>query len=403
MPGPASHLKRLSRPVVGWVRRGARKTRATDLASPWLLALSLIAGPCCTHCASAQPKAFVNHRAQAERDYTHGRYWNAAAAWRRAAQAANRPADRQEALYRAAAAQWRAGDLHAARNTLHELLGLAPRGARAARACYDLGLIEFELGHEAQGAARLRTVIAQYPRSGLSVRALDRLVRRTRKQRGLRATLDLVDHVRKQAEATELGEHAAYTRARLLHESGDDEQARRAYLEVASDYPYPQGAYWDDALWYAADLERKRGRPRRAIQLLNSLLAEAETAHFQGSYTRTRYPAAQFRIAEIHRDDLDSKAAARKHFRKVFSDYPTSLLRDDALWQEALVAHASDDEASTCNALRELIRVLPESRYAACVQFLCPRLDPVTDRPCRRYIRRSLEARSATGSLQSSK
>jgi hypothetical protein len=131
------------------------------------------------------------------------------------------------------------------------------------------------------------------------------------------------------------------------------------------------------------------------------MLREVEPALLQGSYTRPRYAEAQYRIAEIYRDDLAQPERARREFRRVFDEYPTSLLRDDALWQEALIGRATGDSNASCDPLTKLVTQLPDSRYAPCAVLLCasvPRATP--ERSCRGYIRRTLESSPEPPSAQ---
>jgi hypothetical protein len=107
------------------------------------------------------------------------------------------------------------------------------------------------------------------------------------------------------------------------------------------------------------------------------LLAEREAATGLGSYERARYAEARFRIAEIQRDRLGDPSRARREFRRVFTDHPTSRLRDDALWQEALTAGRNADPADACEPLELLVGYLPDSRYAPCAPKLCASVKPV--------------------------
>lgn len=344
-------------------------------------------------CARQHSTPFVNERAEAERHYAHGRYSKAAASWREASGHAEHHDDRVEALYRAAAAEQRAGENAAARGMYLEVLKLAPDGPRAARAAFELAWLDIERGDTARGEQNLLAVTLRYQDSALAGRAFIGLMNRLEKRGGSRAALALVDQVRPQVHEPELAEQVGYAQGRLLRTTGQPERARDVFLRLAQDFPYPQGAYWEDALWHAADIEREQGRPRAALAHLGRMLEEVEPAHFQGSYARTRYAEAQYRIAEIYRDDLRQPQRARSEFRKVFEDHPTSLLRDDALWQEALIDGAAGEAAARCDALRALVTQFPESRYTPCAPLLCSRLPrAISERPCRPYIRRALEA-----------
>lgn len=358
----------------------------------WFVTLAFCA--CACACARQHTTPYKNERAQAERHYAHGRYSEAASSWRRAAGHAEHRDDRVEALYRSAAAHERARNIPAARAAYVEVLKLAPRGSRAARAAFELAWLDIEQGRTARGERGLLEVMLIYQDSALAGRAFTGLASRRRAHGGDIAVLALIEQVRPKIEQPELAEQVRYAEGRLLRTMGQEERALRVFLELADQFPYPQGAYWEDALWHAADIERARGRPQAALTHLERMLAEVEPAHFQGSYARTRYAEAQYRIAEIYRDDLAQPDRARAEFRKVFDEHPTSLLRDDALWQEALISWTTGERAVSCTPLARLIAALPDSRYAPCAPLLCDRL-PSSDRSCRPYIRRTFEVEAA--------
>ncbi len=346
-------------------------------------------------CASSRPARLDAIRAGAERHYTHGRYAEAAADWERAAAVEPEREARAEAIYRAGAAHQRAGNLLAATRSYQLISRQFADSARAPRAAYELALISLAQGHRDRGHAELRQVIVSYQTSAMASRACDRLLRAVRAEDGLPAALELVTAILEEVSEPKLTEKLRYLRAQLLAEQGDLERALTEYLKLADDFPYPHGAFWDDSLWQAADLYRRRAKPREAIATLERMLNEAEPAHFQGSYARPRYAQAEFRIAEIYRDDLGRPADAQRHFRNVFTKHSTSLLRDDALWQEALIARAKGQERHACEALGKLVEALPESRFTPCAPLLCPALRNESSRRCRDYIRRSLHPQSS--------
>ena len=117
------------------------------------------------------------------------------------------------------------------------------------------------------------------------------------------------------------------------------------------------------------------------------MLAEQEDASINGSYQRGRYAEAQLEIAKIYRDVLHDPARARRELRKVWQNHPTSRLVDDALFEEALLAHSAGDDAGTCAPLSLLVQKLPDSRYAACAHLLCATL-AATPHECHDYIKR---------------
>ncbi len=342
-------------------------------------------------CAPSLPDAFRTSRAAAERAYSSGRYEEAARYWRKAYESADRKRDRAESLYRQAAALRRAGRNDEARRVLTELLASYPKSSRAARAAFDIAQIEIDTGDPSRGYALLEKSMLERPRSGLAPRALAQYASWLQEKKGPDAVLAWLAQSSAKVGKTELGEALAYAKATKLDELGRREQALTAYLDVAKRYPYPDGAYWDDALWHASELEQAAGRPGKAIALLQRMLHEREPSHLQGSYEKPRYAQAQYRIAELYRDGLDDPRRAMDAFRKVFDDFPTTLLRDDALWQEALLARRVGDGARACQAANKLASALPDSRYAPCARAVCASAPaPPQGKRCHDYILRQL-------------
>lgn len=341
-------------------------------------------------CAPSLPRKFEQARAAAERAYAAGRYDEAAEEWRRAGEAAERPRDKNEASYRAAASLRRAGRRDEARALLAALVAEHPKSARAVRAEFDLADMEIEGGNREHGYSLLERAVRSHPSSGIAPAALAKLARHAEDQNGPDGAVAYLDRMRQDLGKTELGERAQFTYARRLDGLGRDEEALAAYLDSAKRFPYPNGALWDDALWYASLLEEKLGRPERAVAHLERMLAEREPSSLQGSYERPRYASARFRIAELYRDRLADDSRARREFHRVFTDHPTSPLRDDALWNEARLARKAGDRALTCSLTRRLVEDSPDSRFAPCVRALCPDNEPAKGE-CHAYILRALD------------
>lgn len=343
-------------------------------------------------CAPTLPAGYVRARDEAESSYGSGQFEAAALHWLAAADAARTPRDRSDARYRAATSYERAGNSEKARQ-LYELLA-GGKSDRAPRAAFALADLRIRAGDDAAGFAELEAAIRKYPSSGVAGVSLKRYFTRLAERGGDQAVLDYIAQTEPALDHTELSEQLLYERARRLDAIGKLSEARDAYLVVADRFPYPHGAYWDDALFRGAECEQHLGAPKRALELLTRMLAAREESHLSGSYERPRFADAAFKIAEIDRDELHDPGAARRAFHAVFVDYPTSTLRDDALWQEALLARsASITEA--CAPLSLLVRDLPDSRYAPCAQEICPKLRLAAARECRDYIRRELTPAAA--------
>jgi hypothetical protein len=159
-------------------------------------------------------------------------------------------------------------------------------------------------------------------------------------------------------------------------------------VACAARHPYPKGALFDDALWHASQLEETLGRPEQAVLHLRNMLAVREVSTMTGSYERPRFSPAQFRIAVLYRDALHDRAAARREFHRLYTEYPTSTLRDDALWEEAKLARDDGSMADACAIAAVLTRDFPSSRYAPCAGAICPTATAPAER-CHTYIVRT--------------
>ena len=341
-----------------------------------------------TSCGSPPPAAYVVENEQAQAAKVKGEHAVAAQHYERAATLASKPRDAEEARYRAADSYARAGDTARAEALYQKLAAQGPDAERSARADFALAALFCKTGREPEGQQRLALAIRRSPDSGLAREALTEHVAYLRQQGGSAAVLAYLTTESAQLSATELGESLAYQRARELDLAGRSVEARDAYLACAARFPYPVGAYWDDALFRAAEKELALGAPEKALEHLRRMLAEQESAIITGSYQRGRYAEAQLKIAEVYRDVLHDPARARRELRKVWDNHPTSRLVDDALFQEALLARSEGDDAGTCTPLSIIVKKLPESRYAACAHLLCASLAARPD-ACHEYIKRA--------------
>jgi tetratricopeptide (TPR) repeat protein len=340
-------------------------------------------------CGSPPAPAYVTESQRAEAARRQGDLTATAEHYERAAALADKPRDADEARYRAAEAHARAGSAERAAALYRELSGRKTN--RAERADFELARVLRQQGKAAEADAQLLAAIGRHPDSGLSRRALDEHIDYLRQQAGAEAVLAYLEVEAPRLAHTELGESLAYRRARELDAAGRHLEARDAYLICAETFPYPGGAYWDDALFRAAEKELALGAPERALKHLTRLLAERESASITGSYQRGRYAEAQLKIAEIYRDVLKDDARARRELRKVWQEHPTSRLGDDALFQEALIALRTGDRTGACAALRVLVTKNEDSRYVPCAVELCPSLtaDAGAPRACHEYIKRA--------------
>lgn len=339
-------------------------------------------------CGSPPAPAYLRDNEAALELSRHGQHAEAAARYERAAADADKPRDAEEARYRAAASYARAGDVTKARSLYEKLAKEAHDRERRARADFALGELLEASGDGAGAQAHWAGAIERNPSSGNSRSALSRHLDYLREQGGSAAVLAYLDAVSPKLTQTELGESVCYFRARELDALERTTAARDGYLDCARRYPYPGGAYWDDALFRAAEKELQLGAPAQAIAHLERMLAERESANFVGSYEKGRFAEAQLKLGQIYRDALHDAARARRELRKVWLNHPKNRLADDALFEEALLARAANDERGACEPLGIIVSKLPESRYAACAHELCSSL-PAGAAPCHDYIKRA--------------
>jgi tetratricopeptide (TPR) repeat protein len=352
----------------------------------------LLWGWLCLACG-AGTTPYLLERTRAERAYQQGDYAGAAQHWLTARSRAQNPHDRSEAEYRRAATLERAGKLDAAAQAYLEIeRGAGERADRAAfaRAELELDRGKLELGHELLRAALLR-----FPDSGLAARAAFRVLERVEETQGRAAAISEAERLARALSGTEVEDRLLFERAQRLERNDERRVALSAYLALAARFPYPHGAYWDDALLAAARLELGFGRPLRAIAELERLLRERESARISGSYERPSFAQARFRIAEIARDQLGDSRRARREFRRVWVEHPTSRLGDDALFEEALLALAAGDWNAACESAALFTEQVPESRYARCTRELCATAAPSTGRGCPGYAHERIRQAAA--------
>lgn len=340
-------------------------------------------------CAPSVGEGFLRAKAAGDRAHSAGRYEEAARAYREAADQAKRRRDRDEALFLAAGMQQRAGATGTSAEVYRLLITESPHGERTPRAAFELAWMEIDAGHADAGYTMLERAIRAYPGAGTARRGLERYLAHLDERGGPRAALAFIDAALGDLGDSELDENLRYARAKRLEALGQLEAARDAYVDCAKRHPYPFGSLFDDALFHASRLEEALGRYDAAISHLNEMLRHRETSTFNGSYERPRYSAAKMRIAELYRDKIRDHRAARRTFHELYESHTTSVLRDDALWEEAKLAREDGDIGEACSRIELLVRTLPDSRYVPCARLVCEtaRL-PEGTKDCRPYITR---------------
>jgi tetratricopeptide (TPR) repeat protein len=204
-------------------------------------------------------------------------------------------------------------------------------------------------------------VVTEWPDEPVAGDALRALLEdgRGRDARGL---ADQIAKLLTSLAETEVGDNLVWTLADLTeHELGNPARARALLDRIPIDYP--NSGLRDDARWHAARLSRALGDPKGAVERLRALLATREVAIGVGSYFSIWLDDAQLELGKILRDDLGDLPGAVAAFRRLPKDYPASILRDDALYELAVTLVKMHDTAGACDAVAQLRKEAPDSKY----------------------------------------
>jgi tetratricopeptide (TPR) repeat protein len=307
-----------------------------------LIALLLVG---CPPTLSSENEEFSDALLLATREAQAGRTAAAVRAYERAAAAADRRVDREEALYREARLLERAARIEAALGIYDRIAAARPIARRTIRARLQAARMRIALGRRDEARRDLEWIVAEAPGSGLAGRALFLLVRDFATSTGDR--IALLDGLYTRVGSSELGDDILMLGAEACLESEDRAGARSRLERLADEHPYPQGARFDDALVRLAELAREEGDLPRAIGYLDRLLEVRETTSIIGSYSRPRMPDAALMRARLYRElgDVENALGA---YRDAIDEFPTARIRDDALVEQAELMLANGDREGAC-------------------------------------------------------
>ncbi len=301
-------------------------------------------------------KDHLDALAKAEAHKVAGRNQEAIEAYGRAAETAERRVDRDEALYRQSRVYARMRDYKSALAVADRLASADPPARRTMRARLDAARYRMQLGETERADRELRAIVVEAPDDAAAKGALRTLVQIHVK--GADKVEDALFWLKTLESEIEEGntthEGLLSLEADLLIARGKRAEAIEVLEQQIEQYPYPHGRRWDDALWRLADLALEDNDPETAISRLESMIAVHEKSFILGSYTRPLFSKAALRIARIYRDNLDDEKAALKAFARVRSEFPNSLVTDDALEEEAMLRIEKGDSKKGCALLREV-------------------------------------------------
>jgi TolA-binding protein len=347
-----------------------KQVKCAAPASAVVLALLLTTMAGVSSCAPNRGAAYEKSMGEARGAYHAGRFDVAADRFDEAAKSAKIPRDGIFARYEAALARARAGDVARATQELKAIANTNPPNVYSAEAAYKAADLTWK-SDPAAGATEMEAVLLRFPNAGVSKVALLR-VTRFDDDKSPDAALAHLDQLSPKLAGKPLEEDVIYERAKRLQSKGQFDQARNGFVTVADRWPYPHGAYFDDSLYRASECEENLNRPKEAIDHLERLLSFRESSTTIGSYERPKYVPSILRIAKLYEERLHDRAKARETLHRLYSDFKTSILRDDALWREAELWRADGDNDTACSRLSTLTSDFPDSRYVPCAMSRCP-------------------------------
>lgn len=344
-----------------------------------------------TGCAPNRGDEYTKSLAEARRAYTAGRFADAAVKYDDAAKQAKVPRDAVYMRYEAALARARAGDVARAAQELRAIATAKPPNAYSAQAAFKLADLAID-SDPAAGHAELAAIPIEFPDSGVAQVSVFRLARWDDEHGGPAKAIERLDAMLPKVKGRNVEQIVLYERAKRLAVLEKHQAARDAFLDIAQRWPYPSGSYFDDSLYRASEMEEKLGRPREAIGHLENLLSHREVSSFMGSYERPRYIPAVLRIAKLYEEKLNERGKAREALHRLYAEFKTSTLRDDALWREAELWRKDGDAAKMCDRLDTLASDFPDSRYVPCAIEKCPSIKRTSKskapKTCHAYLTR---------------
>jgi tetratricopeptide (TPR) repeat protein len=346
-------------------------------------------------CAPAYGEAFLASFNAGKRAVHAGRFLEAAKAYDDAALKATRVKDRDEARLLEARAFEQAEQWADAQATYARLIADSPKGPNTPRAELDYAEVEIHHGDVEKGYRLLEEAARRNPDNGVTRPSIRRFVAHLGETQGELAVLAWLRAQEKAYQGTDQDQTIAYEEALCLDRMGRKQEAHDAFLASAKVRPYPHGALTDDSFWQAAQMDQDLGRYDEAVTHLRALLSPMESRmpivgkYDMASYERPRFPEAQIRIAEIYRDKLKDRRAARREFEKADREHPQYRRHPYTVWEGAKLALADGDQDAACKLADRLAGELAWSRYGSCARALCPSAS-AGKRDCPDYLLRDL-------------
>tara|TARA_R110002096_G_scaffold434832_5_gene658258 strand:- start:61866 stop:62918 length:1053 start_codon:yes stop_codon:yes gene_type:complete len=238
---------------------------------------------------------------------------------------------------------------------------LSGNEAAAAQACYAASLVYDALGDTKKSYELRWKTVTNYPNEGFAADAMKRILQdgRTRAPEELRRELQRLSA---SLAHTQISDNILEALAQLEEAEFSSPKTALHYYDMLVQ-AHPGSGFFDDALWHGARLARSLGDGEGAARRLRKLLSTRVVALGAGSYFSVWLDNAQLELGLVLRDDLADFDGAIAAFATLPSDYPASLLRDDALYERAVTRAKAGDKNTACKDLSKLGKKYPESRY----------------------------------------
>jgi tetratricopeptide (TPR) repeat protein len=204
-------------------------------------------------------------------------------------------------------------------------------------------------------------VIVDFPDAPGAEDALRHVVRDGRK-RDPRKLVEVLTKLREGLAGTQVDDNVLFASALLARDDLGDGAAALALFDAYTT-EFPEGPLFDDAAWEAARLARAAGDAQGALDRYAKLLATRERAYVIGSYHSVWLDDAQLETGRLLRDELHDPRRAAAAFETLLDHYPTSILRDDAVWELTVTRDRLGDATAACKTLSRLAKDFPDSRY----------------------------------------
>ncbi|MCA9670817.1 MAG: tetratricopeptide repeat protein, partial [Myxococcales bacterium] len=238
----------------------------------------------------------------------------------------------------------------------------------AARAAQRVGRLLARAGKRDAAAAAWRHCLLRWAEEAAAIDCLADLVRQVEDNARVaaggstkgadRAVLALLVELEPKVRGRFIGSHVLWRAAELYRRHGQRHDAIKRYDALVA--LYPKSGLRDDALWFAGKLLEQSGDLPQALRRYRWLLRGRKEAWMVGSYYNQYMDNAQLRIGRIYFERLKDLGRARAAFELLAHDFPSSLLRDDALLWLAKLEEQAGRKKHACAALTELVKRYPD-------------------------------------------